>query len=645
MVSASPVTNADEVSAPDSDRTVVDRSPGQRLFDSADLMDFLGGAGIPEPVDRSATERAATVLDEHAVPAHPAAEEVSADSVIEHEFLIADDELIEHVFDNDMGLDEDDNTAPTSIPDDLRIDAQKTARYAAGVPLGGALPPPSFFDRGVPDLRDERPRQPEPEPEPARPSLLDTAAESPAPEGPGDERNPQRGFALPPPRVGRSPRTPGRRRSPREPLSAPESRPPAAPVKTDEPSPSAMVASRYRIVERIGSGGMGKVFRVSHARLGKTFALKIIRDSMAGEDRARDLFFREARLASSLSHPNIASVVDYGEDARIGAFMVMEFLQGETLNRLLKRERRLSVRQAIDIIHQVAEALHYIHSKGIVHCDIKTENILLTEVPDTKRRRLQVKLLDFGLARSTAATRNTNSLAGTPHYVAPERIRGKEASPSSDIYGLGILFYELLTGRVPWEGTVDEILSGHLNLPPVPPSRLIEQGLDPAVEKLILRALAKTPEKRHKDIAAFLYELRTVIDMLGFGRRRGARRVVVERQGNNQRDELTRAMFDACRVPMALLDRSGMILVANPAFAQFVTGITMDVEGSSVETTPLGRVWSTFTQDLARACYGNSLRRRVELEMASGEIRRLMLWLDPGLNENQAIFGVHPLDD
>jgi hypothetical protein len=321
----------------------------------------------------------------------------------------------------------------------------------------------------------------------------------------------------------------------------------------------------------------------------------------------------------------------------------MDFLQGEPLSKLLKREKRLGLRQAIDIIQQVAEALHYIHSKGVVHCDIKTENILLTEVPDTKRRRLQVKLLDFGLARSTTTTRNTNSLAGTPHYVAPERIRGQKASPASDIYGLGILFYELLTGRVPWDGSVDEILSGHLNQVPVPPSRLLEAELDPAVEKLILHALAKTPEKRHKNIAAFLYELRTVIDMLGYGRRRsGPRRVV---RPPNQRDETARALFDACRVPMALLDQAGTILVANAAFAQFVMGITADIEGRTVAGTPLARVWSTYAGDLARACAGTSLRRTVQVQLDSGEICRMLLWLDPGLNGDQAIFGVHSLDD
>jgi tRNA A-37 threonylcarbamoyl transferase component Bud32 len=403
-----------------------------------------------------------------------------------------------------------------------------------------------------------------------------------------------------------------------------------------------LVGGRYRVLERIGAGGMGKVFKVAHETLGKTFALKIIRDSMAGQNKARDLFYREARLASALSHPNITSVVDFGEDDKLGAFMVMEFLQGEPLSKLLKREKRLGLRQAIDIIQQVAEALHYIHSKGIVHCDIKTENILLTEVPDTKRRRLQVKLLDFGLARSTTTTRNTNSLAGTPHYVAPERIRGQKASPSSDIYGLGILFYELLTGRVPWDGSVDEILAGHLNQVPTPPSRLLETALDPAVEKLILHALAKTPEKRHKNIAAFLYELRTVMDMLGYGRRRsGPRRVV---RPPNQRDETARALFDACRVPMALLDAAGTILVANAAFAQFVMGITVEIEGRTVAGTPLARVWSTYEDDLARACAGTSLRRTVQIQLESGEIRRLLLWLDPGLNSEQAIFGVHSLD-
>src|SRR5262249_30048847 len=152
-----------------------------------------------------------------------------------------------------------------------------------------------------------------------------------------------------------------------------------------------------------------------------------------------------ARLASSMSHSNIANVVDFGEDPKLGLFMVMELIEGEPLAKLLHREGRLGTKAACDIILQVAEALHYIHGNDVVHCDIKTENILITEVHGTKRRQLQVKLLDFGLARSLRTSRITSSLSGTPHYVAPERIRGEPPSPSSDIYGVGILFYELVT--------------------------------------------------------------------------------------------------------------------------------------------------------------------------------------------------------
>ncbi len=407
-----------------------------------------------------------------------------------------------------------------------------------------------------------------------------------------------------------------------------------------------LVGERYRVVERIGEGGMGKVYKVTHAQLGKTFALKIISESFADESKARDLFYREARLASSLSHPNIASVVDFGEDEKLGAFMVMEFVEGEPLSTVLRREERLSVRYACDILQQVAEALHYIHSNKIVHCDIKTENIIVCEIAGTKRTKKQVKLLDFGLARSTNASRNTSSLSGTPHYVAPERIRGEQASPSSDIYGLGILFYELLTGKVPWDGNVAAILAGHLEAKPTPPSTLIEGGLDPALEKLILHALGKRPEDRHKDAAAFIYELRTVMDMLGIGRRQrrtGARKVVIERT-ETKRDELARKVFDITRVPMALINTAGEILVANTAFAKFVMGVAVDTSGMTVQSTPLAAAWTSFEQDLARACAGQAVRRVVEVDVGTNDVRKLMMWLDPGMSEDNAVFGVHPLD-
>src|SRR4051812_25406238 len=280
---------------------------------------------------------------------------------------------------------------------------------------------------------------------------------------------------------------------------------------------SSLIGGRYQIVQRIGQGGMGKVYKVTHTHLSRTFALKIISNQVAETDEARELFYREARFASAMSHPSITSVVDFGEDEKVGMFMVMEFVDGEPLNRILFREKRLSVRKACEIVVQIAEALHYIHKQNVVHCDIKTENILITEEEyEGKRTRMVPKLLDFGLARSLVASRASTSLSGTPHYVAPERIRGEPASPASDVYGVGILLYELICGQVPWDGPVQKILAGHLDEIPRPPSKLVEGGLDPAVEKLVLHSLAKRPAERHKDMAAFIYELRTVMDMLGY---------------------------------------------------------------------------------------------------------------------------------
>lgn len=418
---------------------------------------------------------------------------------------------------------------------------------------------------------------------------------------------------------------------------------PLAPMKTP------LIGGRYRIIERIGEGGMGKVYKVTHAQLGKTFALKIIHEKLTNkgsEIKARELFYREARLASSLSHPHIASVVDFGEDEKLGAFMVMEFLDGEPLSRIIERDGRMGLRQACETMSEVAEALHYIHGNKIVHCDIKTENLLLCEIPGTKRPKKQVKLLDFGLAKTITASRNTSSLAGTPHYVAPERIRGEPATPSSDIYSLGVLFYELLTGKVPWDGTVAQILCGHLELEPTPPSQLIADGLDPAVEKLILRALEKTPDTRHKDVAAFIYELRTVMDMLGFSHRRQSlqsRKVVVERP-ENKRDAIARLAFDTCRLPLSVIGADGSIMVANAAFAKFVMGVAVDVEGLKVQATPLANAWPTFEADVVLALRGYPMRRIVEVDVGPDDVRRLLLWLDQGSVEGQVMFGVYPID-
>jgi predicted Ser/Thr protein kinase len=456
---------------------------------------------------------------------------------------------------------------------------------------------------------------------PNRDSLSHARAARPtAPEKPARARNPRPGYPSPPPR--------------------------SAEKRVTTAQHSSLIGGRYQIVKRIGQGGMGKVYEVNHIHLSRRFALKIISNTVAETDEARELFYREARFASAMAHPNITSVVDFGEDEKVGMFMVMEYVDGEPLNRLLFREKRLGVRKACEIVLQVAEALHYIHRQNVVHCDIKTENILISEEElEAKRTKMVAKLLDFGLARPLVATRASTSLSGTPHYVAPERIRGEPASPASDVYGVGILLYELLTGQVPWDGPVQKILSGHLDEQPKPPSRLIDGGLDPAVENLVLHALAKRPVERHKDMAAFIYELKTVMDMLGYGKRRpgAAKKIVIEQKTENRRDELARTAFDACRLPLALLQPNGTIVAANPAFAKFVMGVSVEVEGLPVRSTPLASAWSSAEQDIARTLAGSPIRRIIEIDVSPGETRRLLLWLD-AVSKDHVVLGVQPLE-
>ena len=155
--------------------------------------------------------------------------------------------------------------------------------------------------------------------------------------------------------------------------------PRSANIRVHTAQHSSLIGGRYQIVKRIGQGGMGKVYEVNHIHLSRRFALKIISNQVAETDEARELFYREARFASAMSHPAITSVVDFGEDEKVGMFMVMEFVDGEPLNRILFREKRIGVRKACEIVLAVAEALHYIHRQNVVHCDIKTENILIGE--------------------------------------------------------------------------------------------------------------------------------------------------------------------------------------------------------------------------------------------------------------------------
>jgi serine/threonine protein kinase len=372
---------------------------------------------------------------------------------------------------------------------------------------------------------------------------------------------------------------------------------------------------------------MGQVYKARHLQLGKAFALKIISPAFALDQAARARFNQEAKLASEITHPNIVSVVDYGEDAQYGAYMVMELVEGEPL--INEGASAMSVRRACDILGQVADALDHIHRRGIVHGDVKADNIMLTAENSGARRRRIARLLDFGLARRHGGDEE-EEISGSPHYLAPERAAGGPPSVSADIYALGVLGYLMVTGTLPFDGNVVEILMAHINEAPEPPSRRrTGDELDEALEKLILRAMAKDPAHRHGSAAAFRYELNTVMDMLDMGRRRRSGAI---KAPDTPREATITAAFERSRVPQALLSIDGRIEFANKAFGRLL-GLNEDesIEGLNITETTLTSVVPGLIRALRTAHNdGKPAERRARVFRGDDSpALELTLWFSP----------------
>jgi PAS domain-containing protein len=360
-----------------------------------------------------------------------------------------------------------------------------------------------------------------------------------------------------------------------------------------------VIGGRYLVEGTIARGGMGRVLQVRHSELGKPFALKLPSRRRLVSPAVRERFQREAKLASSLSHENIVSVIDFGDDPDFGVFMVMELLEGVRLDHKLRRDGGMAPRVACDVVGQVAEALRYIHGSGLVHGDVKSENILVNRNAD---RRRVIKLLDFGLAR-TEETVSTGRIEGTPEYMAPERVNGGAPTMAGDIYSLGILFWECLVGELPFTGMRDVVFDYHRRgrLPP-PSSQIPDRALDERADLLVGRATAKDPADRHPDVSSFLYELRTLAGMLsaetGHRRRmeaRGSGPVRTER-GQSPAAEV----FDSAPVPLAAVDVRGSVRIANRAFLTFL-GHPGDGGGLSLGETGLLDLYPRLLDDLQLA--------------------------------------------
>jgi len=275
------------------------------------------------------------------------------------------------------------------------------------------------------------------------------------------------------------------------------------PTAAGVPGGSALVTldGRYHVLERIAAGGMGEVFRAQDAVLAREVAVKVLHRSLASDPGFVDRFRREARAAATLNHPNIVAVYDWGAVDGI-YYMVMEFVEGRSVRDLLNANGRLAPAQAAEIVRETLLALQHAHAKGIVHRDLKPENILLTTDGT-------VKLTDLGLARAFADARSTRAgaVTGTVQYLSPEQIRGEPADPRSDLYSLGIVTFELLTGRLPFTGeTPMSIAYKHLSDEVPPPSR-VAPDISPDLDGFVAAAVDKDRELRPESAAAMRRDL------------------------------------------------------------------------------------------------------------------------------------------
>lgn len=404
--------------------------------------------------------------------------------------------------------------------------------------------------------------------------------------------------------------------------------------------PERIVGGRYIIEERVGEGGMGRIYKVRHRDLGKQFALKIIHKNLAQQSHIRDAFYREARMAASMNHPNIVSVFDFGVDPVHGAFIVMEYLSGETLAERMAREGILEPKASCDIVLQCAEALAFIHSFGVIHCDIKPENVFLchpTQASDARRNN--VRLLDFGLASRPAVDSReivaATTVAGTPTYLAPERIRAQSPTPASDIYALGVLFYECLTGHPPFDGRLQEIIFGHLRRQPMPPSQRVGRAhtpFHPSLEALVLRALGKEAGLRPGSAAEFAFALRHVMAEMGV-----ARRLDAIGMPSSPRADLCEALVDSCPLPMFVASPTGEILFGNAALCQLLGIPTADLRGK-LSSTMLGRWCPRIERDVRQVlARKRASRHTLVIHNQSGEARGGWLTLAPFRRDDEVV--------
>ena len=271
-----------------------------------------------------------------------------------------------------------------------------------------------------------------------------------------------------------------------------------------------VIGERFRVMELLGEGGIGQVYRAEHTQLGTPFAVKVLRPELAGDETVVGRFRREALAVSRLRHPNIVFVTDFGrlEDGRL--YLVMEHLTGESLQDVLNAEGALPIGDALEILIQVAEGMWFAQQHNVIHRDLKPDNIMLIE---ERIQRWSVKIIDFGLAKmlddAFSLLTAEGALPGTPMHMSPEQVRGQQADHRSDIYAFGVTAYETLTRSEPFVGSIYDIMLAHRNTVPDKPSlRTPGTGIFPELDDVVMRCLEKKPADRYQGFDELLADLR-----------------------------------------------------------------------------------------------------------------------------------------
>ena len=288
---------------------------------------------------------------------------------------------------------------------------------------------------------------------------------------------------------------------------------------TGDPLVGTVVDSRYEVERVLGEGGMGTVYRVRHRALGRQFALKALKQVFARDSELSARFIQEAKAAASVSHPNVVQITDFGTLPSGQPYFMMELLEGESLSRIIKRGGPLPAARAVRILRQVAEALSAAHAAGVVHRDLKPDNIQVGDAQGSGNEI--VKVLDFGLAKVAGASKLTRAgmVFGTPHYMSPEQASGDPVDHRSDIYALGVVMYEVFTGRVPFEAdSYMGVLTKHMYMAPTPPSEIVHDTRElGALEDITLRCLQKKPDARYPTMADLLVDLERIVNFTETG--------------------------------------------------------------------------------------------------------------------------------